>query len=72
MIRYDNGQSLILIGFIALYKIFKNFKNNKMKILVTGCAGFIGFHLSKNLENKKFHIAGIDNLNSYYSVKLKN
>ena len=26
MIRYDNGQSLILIGFIALYKIFKNFK----------------------------------------------
>ena len=43
-----------------------------MKILVTGCAGFIGFHLSKKiLENKKFHIVGIDNLNSYYSVKLK-
>ena len=43
-----------------------------MKILITGCAGFIGFHLSKKiLENKKFQIIGIDNLNSYYSVKLK-
>ncbi len=44
-----------------------------MKILITGCAGFIGFHLSKKLlQNKKNLITGIDNLNDYYSVKLKN
>ena len=39
-------------------------------ILITGCAGFIGFHLAKKLlKNKK--IIGIDSLNNYYSVKLK-
>ena len=44
-----------------------------MKILITGCAGFLGFHLSKKLlQNKKNSITGIDNLNDYYSVKLKN
>jgi UDP-glucuronate 4-epimerase len=43
-----------------------------MKILITGCAGFIGFHLCKKiLLNKKFKVYGIDNLNSYYDVKLK-
>ena len=43
-----------------------------MKVLITGCAGFIGFHLSeKLLKNKNFKIVGVDNLNSYYSVKLK-
>tara|TARA_A100001234_G_C12562664_1_gene358122 strand:+ start:17 stop:976 length:960 start_codon:yes stop_codon:yes gene_type:complete len=44
-----------------------------MKILVTGCAGFIGFHLCKELMNKKkVHVIGIDNLNAYYSIRLKN
>jgi UDP-glucuronate 4-epimerase len=41
------------------------------KILVTGCAGFIGMHLCKTLLNKGYNIFGVDNLNSYYSVKLK-
>ena len=42
------------------------------KILVTGCAGFIGYHLSKKiLQNKKFKIFGIDNINDYYDVNLK-
>ena len=41
-----------------------------MKILVTGACGFIGFHLSKFFY-LKIDIVGIDNLNSYYSVKLK-
>ena len=43
-----------------------------MKILITGCAGFIGFHLSLYLlENTKNKIFGIDNLNNYYDVNLK-
>ena len=41
------------------------------KILVTGCAGFIGMHLCKTLLNKGYNVFGVDNLNSYYSVKLK-
>ncbi len=39
--------------------------------LVTGSAGFIGFHLCKKLLDKKFTVYGIDNLNDYYSIKLK-
>lgn len=41
------------------------------KILVTGCAGFIGHAVCKNLLAKQIQIIGIDNLNSYYDVKLK-
>ncbi len=43
-----------------------------MNILVTGCAGFIGFHLSKLLLEKKYNVIGVDNLNNYYDVSLKN
>ncbi|EEV38229.2 hypothetical protein ECBG_00498 [Enterococcus casseliflavus EC20] len=43
-----------------------------MKILITGAAGFIGFHLAKKLLNKGFDIDGIDNLNDYYDIRLKN
>jgi len=43
-----------------------------MNILITGAAGFIGFKLaSELLKNKKNKVYGIDNLNNYYSVKLK-
>ena len=42
-----------------------------MKILVTGSAGFIGFHLSKSLIEDGYDIIGIDNLNDYYNVELK-
>ena len=42
-----------------------------MSILVTGAAGFIGFHLCKRLLEKKFKVIGIDNLNSYYDQDLK-
>lgn len=41
------------------------------KILITGSAGFIGFHLSKLLLYKNYTVAGIDNLNNYYDPKLK-
>lgn len=42
-----------------------------MNILVTGAAGFIGFHLSKRLLAQNYHVIGIDNLNEYYDVLLK-
>ncbi len=41
------------------------------KILLTGCAGFIGFHVAKKLLKEGYEVVGIDNLNSYYSVSLK-
>ena len=42
-----------------------------MKILVTGVAGFIGFHLAKKLLDEGHDVIGIDNLNDYYEVDLK-
>ena len=43
-----------------------------MNILITGVAGFIGFHLASELLKKKYNILGVDNLNYYYSQKYKN
>jgi UDP-glucuronate 4-epimerase len=40
-------------------------------VLVTGAAGFIGFHLSKYLLNKNDRVFGIDDINNYYDVNLK-
>ena len=42
-----------------------------MKIIITGSAGFIGYHLSKKLLEKNISVVGIDNINSYYDTKLK-
>jgi len=42
-----------------------------MKILVTGSAGFIGFHCTKNLLDDGFEVLGIDNINDYYDPRLK-
>ena len=41
------------------------------KVLITGAAGFIGFHLADRLGREGYHVVGIDNLNDYYDVKLK-
>ena len=40
-------------------------------VLVTGAAGFIGFHLTRRLLSNGVHVTGIDDLNPYYDVKLK-
>lgn len=42
-----------------------------MKILVTGAAGFIGYHVCQKLIENKHRVIGIDNLNDYYTVDLK-
>ena len=41
------------------------------KILITGVAGFIGYHLAEKLLKNNYHIIGIDNLNDYYDPNLK-
>ena len=42
-----------------------------MKILVTGAAGFIGYHLCESLIEDGHEVVGLDNINDYYDVKLK-
>ncbi len=42
-----------------------------MTILVTGCAGFIGMHVARRLLERGDEVAGVDNLNPYYDVRLK-
>ena len=44
---------------------------SKPTYLITGSAGFIGFHVCKILLQKNYHVIGIDNINNYYDVDLK-
>ena len=44
---------------------------NSSKILITGAAGFIGYHLCKSLLKDGYEVLGIDNLNDYYDINLK-
>ena len=46
-------------------------KSQKELILVTGVAGFVGFHFTKKILDNNFKIIGIDNLNNYYDSKIK-
>jgi len=45
-------------------------ENNK-RFLITGAAGFIGYHLSKKLLSNGCMVLGLDNINDYYNIKLK-
>ncbi len=42
-----------------------------MKVIITGAAGFIGFHLARVLAEKGFEVIGVDNLNDFYDLNLK-
>ena len=42
-----------------------------MTILITGSAGFIGYHVSKKILDKNIRVIGIDNINNYYDINLK-
>ena len=42
-----------------------------IKILVTGAAGFIGYHAVRALTEEGFQVTGLDNINAYYDVNLK-
>ena len=42
-----------------------------MSIIITGAAGFIGYHLSKKILNENISLIGIDNMNDYYDINLK-
>ena len=44
---------------------------NKSKILITGSAGFIGFHLAKFFLDKDIEVLGVDGITDYYDVNLK-
>jgi len=46
-------------------------KEKKVKVLITGVAGFIGFHLSKLLMDEGFLVSGYDGITDYYDVSLK-
>jgi UDP-glucuronate 4-epimerase len=41
------------------------------KVLITGTAGFIGFHLARRLLDNGYHVTGLDLINDYYDVELK-
>ena len=43
----------------------------KKNILITGCAGFIGYHVTTKLIKNNYSVIGIDNLNNYYDKKIK-
>ena len=48
-----------------------NVVSNAMKMLVTGAAGFFGFHAAKRLLERGDTVVGLDNFNNYYDVGLK-
>ena len=55
----------------GFFRVFILLKDWALKILVTGAAGFIGMHCSERLLGRGDEVIGVDNLNDYYDVSLK-
>jgi len=69
--RYPPSLAARAFGSVpALLQLLKS-ESNCMKVIVTGAAGFIGFHVSNRLLQDGHEVLGIDNLNDYYEVSLK-
>ncbi len=66
----DKRQISASTAIIISFAIFHSARMRK-NVLVTGSAGFIGFHLSNRLLAEGYHVTGLDNLNDYYDVNLK-
>jgi len=66
-----NYPGLFVGGLIVRFESRKYYPRSMLNFLVTGCAGFIGFHLCKRLLDEGHLVTGIDNLNTYYDVALK-
>jgi UDP-glucuronate 4-epimerase len=62
-----NGEILIGVSSTRFGMVFRAMD----RVLVTGCAGFIGFHLSKRLLDSGIQVIGLDNLNEFYDGGLK-
>jgi UDP-glucuronate 4-epimerase len=54
-----------------IWSCFYSYFREIMQVLITGVAGFIGYHLAQRLLNEGIAVYGIDNLNPYYDVNLK-
>ena len=46
-------------------------KSKKKNILITGCSGFIGYHVSIKILKENYNLIGVDNHNDYYDTNLK-
>ena len=63
---------MIRIFINILIHIKENWPNQIVaKILVTGSAGFIGYHLTNALIREGHEVIGLDSINSYYDIQLK-
>jgi UDP-glucuronate 4-epimerase len=65
----EKGRPNALICTAITFKDTNN--SNDMKVLVTGTAGFIGFHLANRMMGEDVEIIGLDSINDYYDVSLK-
>src|SRR5689334_19782896 len=61
----------VLVSFLICFNPLRSRSPFFMRLLVTGSAGFIGFHLTKRLLDEGDEVFGVDELNNYYDPKLK-
>ena len=65
--KYNKMESIDFLEILIINELMKLMDT----ILITGTAGFIGFHLANNLLNKGYRIIGYDGITDYYDVNLK-